>query len=392
LVNDGNNDNDSENELIDGVIFDNATGILTISEAGNTFNTSLSALRNDADANPANELIENVVFNPTNSVLTISDEGGDFNVNLLPLKNDADADPTNELIESVNFNAATSVLSIADDGSTFNVNLLPLKNDADADPTNELQTIAQVLTYGGNAGAQRITNLGNPVAAQDAATKNYVDTKTLTGDVDGSLSSTSVVGIQGVDVSSTAPLNGQVLIYNSASTQWEPSTTAATAMSGIQYYAVDPADFVGMREEDKPDKDNIVIYEDDSEFVTIHKNDESNRIIAPLHLPHNANLSQMKIYFGKTNGANNLTVSLERKILSTGVISTIRSWTSSPVDVSGSVQTRIENLLTAPVNMRTVDNGTYSYRLLVTFNTATDFDERDDVRVMLYGLRFAYTY
>jgi len=50
--------------------------------------------------------------------------------------------------------------------------------DADGDPTNELQNLAEVLTKSNNAGGLKITNLGAPVVASDAATKNYVDTQT----------------------------------------------------------------------------------------------------------------------------------------------------------------------------------------------------------------------
>ncbi len=47
--------------------------------------------------------------------------------------------------------------------------------DLDIDPSNELQTFSQVLAKGNDAGAQKITNLGTPTAASDAATKSYVD-------------------------------------------------------------------------------------------------------------------------------------------------------------------------------------------------------------------------
>jgi hypothetical protein len=47
--------------------------------------------------------------------------------------------------------------------------------DNDKDPTNELQQLSEVLTRGNNAGGIKITNLGTPVAANDAATKSYVD-------------------------------------------------------------------------------------------------------------------------------------------------------------------------------------------------------------------------
>lgn len=54
---------------------------------------------------------------------------------------------------------------------------------------------------------QQIVSLADPTLAQDAATKNYTDTH-----------------LDGIVISGTAPTNGQVLSYNSGTTQWEPVT------------------------------------------------------------------------------------------------------------------------------------------------------------------------
>ncbi len=47
--------------------------------------------------------------------------------------------------------------------------------DADASSTNELQTLSQVLAQDSSAANNRIKNIKDPVNAQDAATKSYVD-------------------------------------------------------------------------------------------------------------------------------------------------------------------------------------------------------------------------
>jgi trimeric autotransporter adhesin len=54
----------------------------------------------------------------------------------------------------------------------------------DNDATNEIQNLSQVLTTGNDAGGAAIVSLADPTNAQDAATKNYVDTQvaTLTDD------------------------------------------------------------------------------------------------------------------------------------------------------------------------------------------------------------------
>lgn len=65
----------------------------------------------------------------------------------------------------------------AGQGIAINSGVVSNTGDADKDPTNELQNLADVLTKSNNAGAIKITNLGDPLAATDAATKNYVDTQ-----------------------------------------------------------------------------------------------------------------------------------------------------------------------------------------------------------------------
>jgi hypothetical protein len=47
--------------------------------------------------------------------------------------------------------------------------------EVDGDVTNELQNLTEVLTKSNDAGNLAITNLANPIAATDAATKAYVD-------------------------------------------------------------------------------------------------------------------------------------------------------------------------------------------------------------------------
>ena len=161
----------------------------------------------DADADPANEL------QTLGSVLSEgNDAGGAAVTNLLDPVNgqdaatkayvdsnddvaDADADPANEL------QTLGSVLSEGNDaGGAAVTNLLDPVNgqdaatkayvdssddvaDADADPANELQTLGSVLSEGNDAGGAAVTNLLDPVNAQDAATKAYVDGKLPTNNI-----------------------------------------------------------------------------------------------------------------------------------------------------------------------------------------------------------------
>lgn len=71
----------------------------------------------------------------------------------------------------------------------------------------------------------------------------------LAGDVTGAYTANTVAKIQSVSVSTAAPSSGQVLKYNSATTQWEPNTdnnttyTAGTALSltGTTFYLANTA-------------------------------------------------------------------------------------------------------------------------------------------------------
>jgi len=75
-----------------------------------------------------------------------------------------------------------------------------------------------------NAATAKITNLGDPSSAQDAATKNYVDTQLLTLDTIGELT----------DVTITSVADNEVLAYDSSSGLWinQTASEAGLATSG----------------------------------------------------------------------------------------------------------------------------------------------------------------
>ncbi len=121
----------------------------------------------------------------SNSSLTAG-QGITINSGVVSNTGDADKDPTNELqnlsdvlIKSNNAGGVkiTNLGAPVDVSDAATKNYVDTQNalDLDIDPTNELQDLSQLLTKGNDAGAQKITNLGTPTTATDAATKSYVD-------------------------------------------------------------------------------------------------------------------------------------------------------------------------------------------------------------------------
>ncbi len=78
-------------------------------------------------------------------------------------------------------NIATNTGSIAANAGNITANTSSINNhiatDLDIDDQNEFQDLEDVLSRGNSANGVVIGNLGEPVAAQDAATRNYVDTQ-----------------------------------------------------------------------------------------------------------------------------------------------------------------------------------------------------------------------
>jgi hypothetical protein len=62
----------------------------------------------------------------------------------------------------------------------------------------------------------------------------------VAGDVTGTLGASTVAKIQGRNIAATAPANGQVLSYNTTTTQWEPSTNANGSVTNVSSGSLSP--------------------------------------------------------------------------------------------------------------------------------------------------------
>jgi uncharacterized protein (TIGR02145 family) len=168
---------------------------------------------------------------------------------------EVDGDVTNELQDlSINGNALTITLN----GAATSIDLSPyldntdtqltegevdafisnngyLASEVDGDVRNEIQDLTQVLTESNDAGNLAITNLANPVSAQDAATKAYVDlleaeVEALKGvkDIDNNRYDIIRIGTQtwmSENLKTTRYNDGTVIPLVTDGTAWEDSST-----------------------------------------------------------------------------------------------------------------------------------------------------------------------
>lgn len=145
-----NIDVDPANEIQDLQLVNNS---LSITKNGNATLIDMSAYLDDTDTHLSEIEVDAMVEN----------NGYQLEVE------DGDTDAENEF-QNLNINGHDLTIT---NGNTI---ILPDNvDDADSNPTNEIQNLSSVLTEGNDGGAKQIKNILNPTAAQDAATKAYVD-------------------------------------------------------------------------------------------------------------------------------------------------------------------------------------------------------------------------
>lgn len=148
--------------------FNSVDNTLNIS-GGNTI--SLTALKDDADANPLNE-IQTLTFTPADNRLYIS--GVTAPVDLTDLKNDADANPTNEIQD---LSLTSNKLKVTNNASATEINLAPYLDNTDNQAISyNASTNTISLTNGGSA------SMGSMVAFR--ARKTVSETNLLPNDYD----------------------------------------------------------------------------------------------------------------------------------------------------------------------------------------------------------------
>ena len=360
----------------------------------------------------------------------------ELNGNELSITNDPSASPVDlsgylDNTDNQDLTLSGSTLSLTGDGTEVNLSLVPgIGDDADIDPENELQEIelnsnslnitnnpaatpVDLSGYLDNTDNQDLTLSGSTLSLtgdasdvdlsafdQSELQENHIflgnssdeaEQVAVTGDLTLSNAGATVTGIQGSDVSATAPTNGQVLVYNAAQSEYQPRSPASiTSTPATSYYSVDPLDFRELTDNmigtDLEVQNGIKFFDDDAPFAML-RTTGIIEIMAPLHLPQGAVITNVKIYFRDLDSSTmRFTIyrkdmtdfNLSNEVISAGVVTGLGGDRLFDMNIT---------------NQNTVDNSTYSYRLYARFSDTESDDEVDidDVKQVVYGAVIEYT-
>jgi hypothetical protein len=201
------------------------------------------------------------------------------------------------------------------------------------------------------------------------------------GDVTGSVSNSTVAAIQNRAVSTVAPAVGNALVWNG--TTWTPASVAGGSPT-TQYYSVDPSNFQGMQPDG--DKDEMLGLMDGNDGRYVFAMNNGRSIMAPINLPHGADVQNITVYYEITNIIGVLTPINVRLIMK---------------PLGGGASVDLTNVVIAPLLSlgitnksgsfsHTVDNSSNSYRLLIKFSNIIDADKASEATQRIYGVRIQY--
>lgn len=150
------------------------------------------------------------------------------------------------------------------------------------------------------------------------------------------------------------------------------------------YLSIDPAAFKELKPNDDVRHDYIVLFQSDNSFITATR-DFNKQIIAPVQLPHGAEIKELKVHY-MDNSDRNIKLHLVRTAFGQSPQELLR-WESSGASSSINVET-----FDTFNSLQTIDLENYTYRLIVEFDipSGSDVDSPDQARQRLYGVRIKY--
>lgn len=291
--------------------------------------------------------------------------------NTLHLTNDA---------TSVNLNALTVGGQIS--GTLNAMNLTPDAVSSVHIRNNSVST--DKLTTAGLPDANKIYTTDASGKPQLRPVNTLISGVAAGGDLSGTYPSPTVTKLQGNPVRSgslTPADAGKVLAWNG--TQWSAETlTGATTTT--QFAMIDPAEFTNLRRSDRKDKDNIIMFDDNSTYVTTIKKNEGPDIIAPLRLPDGVNIQQITLYY-MDREVSNIQFNVYRKSPAGGNESIVNSWSSS--GSSATIQSSTHGVI---AGRDLVDNNTHSYRIVIKLDQSIDVNDSNDATLRVYAVKVQY--
>ena len=177
---------------------------------------------------------------------------------------------------------------------------------------------------------------------------------------------------------------GKFLTTDGSQVSWKtlPVSTSGAAPAQ-QSYSIDPSDFYGVGDE-RPDKNNSVIFEDNDTFITLSRRSEASKLIAPFHLPDGATIQQIVLYY-MDRDIQNFSFSVMRRPYAGTNENIVPVWTSSAN--TPNIQTSTHTIIPGK---DIIDNSLYSYRIVVDLHPSVDANNPNDATHRVYGIQIKF--
>ncbi|MCH2214210.1 MAG: hypothetical protein MK086_03470 [Flavobacteriales bacterium] len=349
----------------------------------------------DADADPFNEIQD---LSLIGSVLSLTGGGSSVNLGSVPgIGPDADADASNEIQD---LSLSGNMLSLTDDPTSVD-----LSGYLDNTDNQDMSLSGNELTLTGDGSSVDLSKYDQSELSEGMIFVGDGSSKAQEVSVSGDASIMpdgvmTVQGLQGIPISDAVPAHKQVLAYNNDNSRWEAHTVNSLSQGTItSYYSIDPLDFREVADRtlttvDLSENNGIKFYDDEAPFATL-RNTGIIEMMAPVHLPHGATVTEVSIHYHNSrvastvsDFANWIQAYLARKDMIN--FSQTNQYMYS-IALNGGVGDRTSSSTT--IANAIIDNERYSYRFFFKLSELVMSDNEDvaDILQRIYGVTIQYT-